>query len=107
MKKKNDSRMDKKIKEFANELKYNEMEDATIEQNKNESFVFYVSFYESIEFMPKRIQHQALKILIRYALYGEEPDKKTTGRIMQSFVSWRKQIDANQRKRRKCRNDDE
>ncbi len=90
----------KTIKQFIKYLQEGDMEKQVLPQ-KNESFIFFVSFYESISFMPARYQHAALKVLIRYALYGEEPADKTDTRIMQSFVSWKKQIDANQKKRRR------
>ena len=53
-----------------------------------EGFVFLISFYEAIELMPGRLQHKAYKVLTRYALYGD----------MQSFVGWKRLIDASSKK---------
>ena len=47
-------------------------------QKPRESFVCFISFYESIKLMPERLHLRA--------------------RIMQSFVSWRKQVDVNSQK---------
>ena len=63
-----------------------------------EGVVFLISFYEAIELMPGRLQHKAYKVLTRYALYGEMPPKGTPTRIMQSFVGWKRLIDASSKK---------
>lgn len=67
-------------------------------QKPRESFVCFISFYESIKLMPERLHLRAFKVLMNYALYQEEPPKNTPTRIMQSFVSWRKQLDASSQK---------
>ena len=50
---------------------------------------------ESIKLMPERLHLRAFRVLMDYAFYREEPPTKTPARIMQSFVSWRKQVDVN------------
>ena len=64
-------------------------------QKPRESFVCFISFYESIKLMPERLHLRAFKVLMDYAFYQKEPPTKTPARIMQSFVSWRKQVDVN------------
>lgn len=74
-----------------------QQEEATKKRRKRkprESFVCFISFYESILLMPERLHLRAVNVLMRYAYYREEPPKDTPARIMQSFVSWRKQLDA-------------
>lgn len=67
-------------------------------QKPRESFVCFISFYESIKLMPERLHLRAFRVLMDYAFYREEPPTKTPARIMQSFVSWRKQVDVNSQK---------
>lgn len=80
-----------------NEFLDRQQEDETKKRRRRkprESFVCFISFYESIELMPERLHLRAYKVLMRYAHYREEPPKGTPSRIMQSFVSWKKQLDA-------------
>ena len=56
-------------------------------QKPRESFVCFISFYESIKLMPERLHLRAFRVLMDYAFYREEPPTKTPARIMQSFVS--------------------
>ena len=58
-------------------------------QKTRESFVCFISFYESIKLMPERLHLRAFRVLMDYAFYQKEPPTKTPTRIMQSFVSWR------------------
>ena len=67
-------------------------------QKTRESFVCFISFYESIKLMPERLHLRAFRVLMDYAFYQKEPPTKTPTRIMQSFVSWRKQVDVNSQK---------
>ena len=59
---------------------------------------YVISFYEAINLMTGRLQNKAYKVLTRYALYGEMPPKGTPTRIMQSFVGWKRLIDASSKK---------
>lgn len=59
-----------------------------------EGFVFLISYFEAIEHIPRRLQFRALKVLLDYAFYGELPPENTPSRIMQSFVGWKRLLDA-------------
>lgn len=59
-----------------------------------EGFVFLISYYEAIKLMPQRLQFRALKVLLHYAFFGELPPENTPSRIMQSFVGWKRLLDA-------------
>lgn len=61
---------------------------------KRESFVFYRSFFESIERADdKEIQLQLYQAISRYALNGEEP--QLSGMVASVWVGMKPQIDAN------------
>lgn len=63
-----------------------------------EGFVFLISYYEAIKLMPQRLQFRALKVLLHYAFFGELPPENTPSRIMQSFVGWKRLLDADAKK---------
>ncbi len=63
-----------------------------------EGFVFLISYFEAIEYIPRRLQFRALKVLLDYAFYGELPPENTPSRIMQSFVGWKRLLDADAKK---------
>ena len=63
-----------------------------------EGFVFLISYFEAIEHIPRRLQFRALKVLLDYAFYGELPPENTPSRIMQSFVGWKRLLDADAKK---------
>lgn len=64
----------------------------------NDSFVFYESFYQTIQLMPEEQQLAAYKSLIEYALHGEE---ENTDGMVSIFMSMAKPlIDSAQKKRR-------
>ena len=37
-----------------------------------DSFVFYESFYNAVEKLPKALQAEALEAIVRFGIYGEE-----------------------------------
>lgn len=61
-----------------------------------ESMVFYSSFHEAIDSLPEENQAQCYRAVLRYALYGEEPEAGTIGHTM--WLAFRKQIDLNQKR---------
>ena len=63
-----------------------------------EGFVFLISYFEAIEHIPRRLQFRALKVLLNYAFYGVLPPENTPSRIMQSFVGWKRLLDADTKK---------
>ena len=70
-----------------------------------EGFVFLISYYEAIKLMPQRLRSRALKVLLLYAFFGELPPENTPSRIMQSFVGWKRLLDADAKKYDKRKND--
>lgn len=64
---------------------------------KEESFVFYASFYDALEGMPEDVQFAVLKETARYGIYGGEP--KLTGVADALFKLIRPQLDANRKRR--------
>ena len=67
----------------------------TIEQ---EGFIFYRTFYEALASMKNRARLHLYDVIMRYALYGEEPTD-LNGEQMRTFILIRPQLDANERKR--------
>jgi hypothetical protein len=63
-----------------------------------EGFVFLISYFEAIEHIPRRLQFRALMVLLDYAFYGKLPPENTPSRIMQSFVGWKRLLDADAKK---------
>lgn len=64
---------------------------------KRSSFVFYESFYDSIELLGREVQAEILVALIRYGLRGEiDPNLKPVANAL--FVSFKAQIDSNNTK---------
>ena len=62
---------------------------------ERKSFVFYTSFYEAIECIPRdRDKIAFFRALCRYALYGEEP-QNLSGTLKGLFLSQAAAIDAN------------
>jgi hypothetical protein len=61
-----------------------------------ESIVFYESFYEAIDSLPKDQQADCYRAIMRYGLYGEEPEPGNLGYTM--WLAFRKQIDVNQKR---------
>ena len=61
-----------------------------------ESIVFYSSFFEAIDSLPEENQAECYRAVMRYGLYGEEPEPGTLGYTM--FLAFRKQIDVNQKR---------
>lgn len=70
-----------------------------------EGFVFLISYYEAIKLMPQRLRFRALKVLLHYAFFRELPPENTPSRIMQSFVGWKRLLDADAKKYDKRKND--
>lgn len=62
-----------------------------------DSCIFYRSFLEAIELLPKKYQLQFYEALFNYALNDEPPDKLTGGAAA-LFKALQPQIDANNRK---------
>lgn len=56
-----------------------------------ESIVFYSSFFEAIDSLPEEMQAQCYRAVIKYGLYGEEPEPGNIGYTM--FLAFRKQIE--------------
>lgn len=64
---------------------------------KYQKFTFYESFFEAIEEVPKKLQGECYRAIVRYALTGEEPtDIKGLAKII--FLQAKPQIDANHRR---------
>lgn len=61
-----------------------------------ESVVFYKSFYESIDSLPKEFQADCYKAVLEYAFNGVVPEQGTMGYTM--WLAFRKQIDINQKR---------
>lgn len=62
-----------------------------------ESYVFYKSFYESIDSLPtKEMQADAYKALMEYGFFGNEPSPDNIGYTM--WLAFRKQMDVNQKR---------
>jgi hypothetical protein len=62
-----------------------------------DSFVFYKSFYDSIEEMDEKIQYDFLNAIIRYAIYDDEPQISGVAKAL--FTACKPQIDANKKRR--------
>lgn len=63
----------------------------------SDSFVFYRSFFDGVQALPKEAQADAYAALCRYALDGIEPEPGGPEYVV--FVMARAQIDANNRRR--------
>ena len=63
-----------------------------------EGFIFYRSFYEALASMKPMARLHLYDMIMRYALYGEEPTD-LNGEQMRTFILIRPQLDANERKR--------
>ena len=63
-----------------------------------EGFIFYRTFYEALASMKNRARLHLYDVIMRYALYGEEPTD-LNGEQMRTFILIRPQLDANERKR--------
>ena len=63
-----------------------------------EGFIFYRTFYEALASMKNRARLHLYDVIMRYALYGEEPTD-LNGEQMRTFILTRPQLDANERKR--------
>ena len=62
-----------------------------------ESYVFYKSFFESIDSLPtKEMQADAYKALMEYGFFGREPSSDNIGYTM--WLAFRKQMDVNQKR---------
>ncbi len=69
-----------------------------------EGFIFYRAFYEALASMKPMARLHLYDVIMRYALYGEEPTD-LNGEQMRTFILIRPQLDANERKRqKKCSN---
>lgn len=62
-----------------------------------DSFVFYKSFYDSIEEMDEKVQYDFLNAIIRYAIYDDEPQISGVAKAL--FTACKPQIDANKKRR--------
>ena len=69
---------------------------------KEESFVFYASFYDALLDFPEDVQFAVLKETARYGIYGGEP--RLTGISAALFKLIRPQLDANRKRRAVGRN---
>lgn len=69
---------------------------------KEESFVFYASFYDALLDFPEDVQFAVLKETARYGIYGGEP--RLTGIAAALFKLIRPQLDANRKRRAVGRN---
>lgn len=67
------------------------------EATEKKGFFFYTTAYKAILRMPRNLRHRAFDALIRYGLFGEMPPVNTPNRIMQSFESWKGEIDGMER----------
>ena len=65
-----------------------------------EGFIFYRAFYEALASMKPMARLHLYDVIMRYALYGEEPTD-LNGEQMRTFILIRPQLDANERKRQK------
>ena len=65
-----------------------------------EGFIFYRTFYEALASMKPMARLHLYDVIMRYALYGEEPTD-LNGEQMRTFILIRPQLDANERKRQK------
>lgn len=63
-----------------------------------EGLIFYRSFYEALASMKPMARLHLYDVIMRYALYGEEPTD-LNGEQMRTFILIRPQLDANERKR--------
>ena len=63
----------------------------------NEGFTYYKSFYEGIQDLDDATYRRMNDALMRYALYGEEPE--LTGLEKTVFISWKANIDASNRRK--------
>lgn len=63
---------------------------------KRDSFIFYRSFYESLQELPDKERLQVFDGIINYALDDKEPEG--SGIVKALFVAFRPQLDANNRK---------
>lgn len=61
-----------------------------------DSFIFYKSFYEAISYLDEKDQGEVYKAVIEYALEGKEPQLE--GAAMGMFLSFKPQIDANNKR---------
>jgi len=61
-----------------------------------DSFVFYRSFYEAIEYLPENEQLKTFKAIAKYAINGEETDINGTAKAI--FMLAKPQIDANNKR---------
>ena len=58
-----------------------------------EGFIFYRTFYEALASMKNRARLHLYDVIMRYALYGEEPTD-LNGEQMRTFILIRPQLDA-------------
>ena len=63
---------------------------------KRTSFVFYEDMEQAIETLPEELQPACYKALVRYGLYGEEPEKGTI--VYTLFIAFRSRMDLNNKK---------
>ena len=63
----------------------------------SEGFTYYKSFYEGIQNLDDATYRRMNDALMRYALYGEEPE--LTGLEESLFISWKANIDASNRRK--------
>lgn len=66
----------------------------------NGSFVFYESFYASAEAIGPEFLHQAVMHLVRYGLYGIEPNLNNDPVMAALWMNWKPLIDATQQKKK-------
>ena len=66
----------------------------------NESVIIYQTWFESAELLGKEKQIEAMMKIIRYGLYGEDPDYAGDKYLKAVMMTWIAQVDA-QKKNRK------
>ena len=71
-----------------------------------EGFIFYRTFYEALASMKNRARLHLYDVIMRYALYGEEPTD-LNGEQMRTFILIRPQLEAKYKKKAIKKNNDE
>ncbi len=64
-------------------------------------FTFYASFFESVEKLPKSRRYEALSAIIRFGLYGQEPEE-LSGSAGAVFGAVRPSLETGRRKAAAC-----
>ena len=69
-------------------------------EKNNRSFVFYDSFYKSAEIFGEEKLIKAIMQIVKYGLYGIEPDNSDDKILEALMINWMPLVDAGQQKKK-------